>query len=327
MGSAKTNVNEPTKTSSSEEPASPNIWFRARVAVLRTILGALASLPWGVRKLLGRSIGTFYGSLPVRERRIADAQIARMGESLSRRPAAREVFANIGETMLESFNLEPVLRDESAVIMEHWDLVHELRSSPRGIVALTAHLGNWELLGAYWARRNLPMKVIGREARDPALQVVLKELREERNKLDTIWRGQDAAGARLIMRELKQGNIVAALIDQDTTVSSEWTPFLGAPAKTPSGIVELAKRCDAQIVSVFVTREPDRKKFRIHLRRIPDGTSVTEVLAAYSEHLGELVARYPSQWVWFHKRWRSRPDGTTLSTKAYLDWLKTDATH
>jgi KDO2-lipid IV(A) lauroyltransferase len=114
---------------------------------------------------------------------------------------------------------------------------------------------------------------------------------------------------------------MAALIDQDTRVDSVFVPFLGAPAKTPSALVDLGKRFNARFVSAFIVRTRGTH-FEIHANELDGSKSTEEILEEYHRNLERRIRERPDQWVWIHKRWRSDPSGTTLGTKEYLKRLE-----
>jgi len=186
------------------------------------------------------------------------------------------------------------------------------------VVALSAHLANWELLAALQAADGVPLTVVGREANRPQLHRQLIALRQ-RSGVKTVWRG-DPGAARTLLRTLQQREVIAALVDQDTAVSSLAVPFFGHPAMTPSSVIEIAQRQQARIVSIFLVR-PTPSSYAVHLRELTSHASPVEILTEYHRHLEEMLRQFPAQWPWFHKRWRTQ-GGETLSTSRYLAFLE-----
>ena len=284
------------------------------------MLCALGALPLPFRRAIGRAMGWCFSHVPTHERHVASLQLQRfLGPSVSPNSIMRRMYAHLGETALESLNLRPLLAEPGRISCPQWDQVASWRASGRPIVALTAHTGNWDLLGAYIVHRGLPLTVVARSARSPTMQGLLERLRS-RPGLTTLWRS-DRSGVRSIVNTLTQGGIVAGLIDQDTRVASQLIPFFGSIARTPSSLVELGKRSHAIFVSAFIVREANGT-FTVFLEQIDDSRSVAETLQCYHERLEEIIRRYPHQWVWFHKRWRTDNGGKRRSSREYLDWLR-----
>jgi KDO2-lipid IV(A) lauroyltransferase len=316
----------PTKTPASTTLVSTTLG-RCTIALLKVV----GILPISVRGALGNSLGRIAGYIPIREKKIVTEQLALFAPKLSRGATASAVFGHIGRVTLESINLSPVLENPDLhVACKNWDELYPLLTGDRPVVVLTAHFGNWDLLAAYAIAKGIPVTTIGREARNVGLQEALRWMRD-RYGVETLWRSDKAALKRLIscMREKR---VVAALIDQDTRVESIFTPFFGIPTRTPSSLVELGKKFNARFLYAFLKRTPGTPAghgdylpsppFELIAGELPDTASTADILSTYHAHLEKCISAHPEQWVWFHKRWRSQPDGTTLSTREYLSWLK-----
>jgi KDO2-lipid IV(A) lauroyltransferase len=216
-------------------------------------------------------------------------------------------------------NLKPMTRPPlSNITCKNWTEIEGWFTGERPIVALTAHTGNWDLLAAYVIARGVEVTTIGREARNPVVQQLLEKIRDSYG-VETIWRS-DRSGLKRIVSCLREKRVLAALIDQDTRVESDYVPFFGTPAKTPSSLVALGKKFNARFVTAFLF-QTGRSSFELFVEEIRNDTDRQSILAEYSSRLEALVRRYPEQWVWFHKRWRSQPEKETMGTRDYLRWL------
>lgn len=288
---------------------------RLLVAALRS----LGALPVGVRSCIGYGVGFLIGLLPLRDQRVARLQLGRFFGSSSRILAARS-FGNAGQTLMESLNLAPLLaRSSSCIEAPQWPEVEKWLLDKRPLIALTGHTGNWDLLAAYTIARGVPLTTVGREARSQAGQELLRSIREGYG-IETIWRS-DRTGVKRLVACMKERRTVAALIDQDTDVESIYAPFFGEAAKTPSALIALGQRCNARFVSAFMFRTGPLH-FETFIEEFESSLTAEALLAEYNARLERLVRRFPGQWVWFHKRWRSRPDGERLSTSRYTEWLR-----
>lgn len=270
---------------------------------------------------VGGKLGRLAYYLPLRERIIAEWQVRRFLPG-SPTDTVHRLFEHLGLSTVETTLCPHVLRHGSFTC-EGWELVEDEYQAGRGVVALTGHLGNWDLLAGYVGSRGVPLYAIGREARRPLVQKLLQRLRDA-SSVKMLWR-DGLSGGREIVRLLQSGNTVAALIDQDTTVRSEWVPFLGVPAKTPSTFAQFALSTNSAIVSAFLVRLSPLS-YRVSIRRIADRSSVRRILGQYHAHLEELLREYPEQWVWIHKRWRTPEGGKTMSSAEYLSWLTAPST-
>jgi len=293
---------------------APRFSFFERAAL--RVVSSIAILPITVRSAVGWALGYIVGCIPFRDQRVARAQVAAFLQSARPGAVVRRCFANAGATLLESLHLQPILRaHQKRISCASWREIEAWTAADRPIVALTGHTGNWDLLAAYMIHRGIPLTTIGREARNPAGQHILAKIRQGYG-IETLWRSDRRAVKRL-MECLKERRVVAALIDQDTRVDSRYVPFFGSPAKTPSSLISLGNRARARFVSAFLFRV-GFMRYEVFAEEFPDNLSEGEILTMYNARLEALIRRFPDQWVWFHKRWRSRPDGTVLSTRQYL---------
>lgn len=290
-------------------------------ALLFGAIRTLGAVPFAIRSSLGWSLGYIVGLLPIRERRFTLLQLKAFLPAVSAARLTPLVFANAGRTILESLRLKPVLTESLLhnIKCPAWSSVESWLKNDRPIVALTAHTGNWDLLAAYVIARGIPLTTIGREARNPSAQAVLRSIREGYG-IETIWRS-DKKGLKRLMSCLKERRVIAALIDQDTRVDSVMVPFFGTPAKTPVSLISLGKKYNARFVSAFLFRT-GYQAFEVHVEEFPDSLNEEQLLTEYNSRLESLIRKYPDQWVWFHKRWRTRYDGYTLSSREYKEILE-----
>ena len=292
----------------------------AAPALLHTLYRLLGTLPSSCHGPLATVLGSLLSLLPIRERKIAQLQMQRfLGES---RPSIAKVYSHFARVLLESTQLQSILT-HATFVCDNLPEIQSWRREERPLIALTAHLGNWDLLAAWFIAQGIPITTIGRTARRGAVQELLQEMRQSYG-VKTLWRGADGGEKgvlRELLRDLSQGRVIAALLDQDTRVDSILVPFFGLEAKTPHSLVELGLRRKARFVSAFLVRA-SRSTYRIHVQELPPHQQASDVLLSYHRHLEESIRCHPEQWVWFHKRWRTLASGETLSSKQYLAYLE-----
>jgi KDO2-lipid IV(A) lauroyltransferase len=184
-----------------------------------------------------------------------------------------------------------------------WDACH----SGHGVIALTGHIGCWELLAAYFSCKGYKVSVVSRDLHDKRLDALLVGMRR-RHGITSIPRGASAVSA---FRVLRRGEILAMLIDQDIDVDGLFVPFFGVPAHTPRGAAAFSLRSGAAIVPVAIHLQPDESH---HITVLPpleappaelaEGERIDELTRRCSRAVEGLIRIYPQQWVWFHDRWR-----------------------
>jgi KDO2-lipid IV(A) lauroyltransferase len=224
---------------------------------------------------------------------------------------ARRVFIHFATAAADLIRMPVLLRQDinrlvTASGLEHLDRAF---AEGRGVLMITCHFGNWEILGAWLAKNGYRMSVVGTTLFDPRLDRILVETRDQAGYTN-IARGK---GTREIIRTLKKGEAVGMLIDQDTKADGVFVNFFGRPAHTPTGPAVLARRLDLPIIPIFCFLQEDLT-YRIEC--LPPLALVKSDDEAYdirintqkcSDAYESMIRRFPEQWVWMHKRWKTQP--------------------
>ena len=180
----------------------------------------------------------------------------------------------------------------------------------RGVIMLSAHLGNWELLGLWVAKKGFPAAVIGARIRNKYLENLVMKFRRECG-LQSIKRGHDT---RDIIKALKQGQGVGMLIDQSTKVQGEFVDFFGYPAHTATAPYRLAQKYGSPIIPIFIHLHKD---YTYHIECLEEiklynsGNKYQDMINTLqdcSTVIESFVRKHPEQWSWIHRRWKKRPE-------------------
>lgn len=230
----------------------------------------------------------------------------------ARKRIAQAAFANFGRAFCELAKIDSIRarRDELFELQGREHLEAVLRAG-QGCIAVTGHIGNWELLAAYFAWQGVQVSAIARRVYVPHLNRMIVEWRR-RQGVETILR-ESPDSARAILRVLKRNGILAMLIDQDTHVPSISVPFFGRLARTPVAAAALAVRRNLPAVPVFIQRL-GKLGWRVTIRAplypnsaLPPAQRVRDLTAALNRALEEQIRANPAEWVWWHRRWRRTP--------------------
>jgi len=271
-------------------------------------------LPLSMARSLGRSIGrAAYGVLPA-YRRLAEEHLGyAMGEALSvaaRRQVTRGVFRHLGQTAVEWLWL-PAHSDgelNGFIVSEGIEHLRAALARGNGVIALTGHVGNWEMIPLYLRSLGFQGGVLARRLRYPEYESFLIRLRGARG-VPTLARGSLKEVATL----LRANQIVGVLPDQDVdSLEGIFVDFFGHPTYTPVGPAALSLMTAAPIVPCFMIREGSR--FRLVIEpALPTPSSADRKQAmaaltqAWSRVVESYIRRYPEQWVWMHRRWKTQP--------------------
>jgi KDO2-lipid IV(A) lauroyltransferase len=177
----------------------------------------------------------------------------------------------------------------------------------RGVLIATAHLGNWELSAFAHALMTEPMHVMVRPLDNPLIdQLVERRRTQSGNHL--IYK-QDAA--RAVLKALKENDAVGVLADQNTMASEGvFITFFGKLACAGSAFVKLAYRAQAAIIPGFAIWDEHCKRhvLRFYPRVELTGDVQTDTQRIHSI-FEEIIRQHPDQWMWIHRRWKTRPPG------------------
>ena len=255
-------------------------------------LGALAYLVLSKsRRIAHANLRFTYGTaFPDKEiRRIALGSFAHLGR-------CGYDFARMGQLGPE--------RLKKMVTVTGLDNVSTAIARGRGVVVITGHVGNWELLAAYLVSAGYRVSVLATKMKDVRLDRLVTDLRR-RTGLVVLERSR---GLKEALLALRRGEILGLLVDQDTAVDSVIVDFLGKPAKTAVGVVKLAAHTGAAIVPMAALAADDGT-YRIDIREpvaiSGNGAMLAEDVERCSKAVEDFITAEPAQWVWMHKRWKS----------------------
>jgi KDO2-lipid IV(A) lauroyltransferase len=308
---------------SRRRPLKPRSHVRDRIeyVLLRAVMGLLAALPLVVALRIGELVALIAYAIDVPHRRIG---MRNLGIAFPEKPLAerrrilRQSFLNLGRMAVELAHL-PKLSASQLLDMvrfedEAWwrEAVEWERST--GVLILSGHFGNWELLVAAHGMRGHPVHLVHRAIGNP---LVDRWLHGVRARAGTHMIRKSGAG-RGVLRALRERALLVLPIDQNSTRGlGVFVDFFGLAASTNSGMARIALRTDAPIVPAFIVREGRSARHRVHVLPILEvertGDFEDEVrlnTQRFTEVFEDMVRRYPEQWLWMHKRWKTRPVGT-----------------
>lgn len=281
------------------------------------VRGAVAffrALPRAMAFRLGSVLGSLASRVARKEYLLAveHLTIAFGGEKSPReiRRLARRVFRIMARNFVETVRLGAMTPEEmDAVCILHGG--ENLDALRNGGIVLTAHAGCWEMLGALLVRRGIPLAVVAKRLYDPRLEEELLRSRVHCG-FHVISRGENTRDIVHVIRERKA---LVILIDQDTKVKGIFVDFFGRPAHTATSPAHLSLKYGIPIVPVFAWRD-DRDMNHvcagtpISIEETEDrDRDVAELTVRCSRAIEAFIREHPEQWVWFHRRWKTRPGG------------------
>jgi Kdo2-lipid IVA lauroyltransferase/acyltransferase len=268
----------------------------------------IGALPVPVALALGRWLGGAAHALLGTPRRLALAHVALAFPELDdegRRALVRATFRHAGQSYAELALWPRLQRDPSYVTVENRAALDEALAGGRGCLAITGHVGNWELLAARIASLDVAVSVVARKVNDERFNALIARFRGGAG-METLLR-DDPRFLPNVRAALAQNRIVAMLIDQDSRGGGVFVPFFGRPAHTPPGAAIVALRMRVPVVTVFIHRRPGGHTIRFERVPIEDAAAsgrVTDLTARFTAAIEEAIRESPAEWVWWHERWR-----------------------
>lgn len=283
-------------------------------AILRAISWTASVLPDRLAGRFGEAIGDAIYALLPRYRRVAISNLKWVYRGVLSpaeiRQLARRAYRHFGKCAVEFLRLPHMSPEDinNKIRLEGTEHLDAALAEGKGVVLVTAHFGNWELLAAKMVQDGYRVNVIARDADDTDTTRVVNAIREGRG-----YHVYSRGGSMLpVVRALKSNQILALLADQHD-YDGIFVDFFGRPAKTPSGPAALALMTGALVVPVFCLREPgDRFTGRFYpaLDLVQTGDKERDIhdwTARITQVIEEQVRLAPDQWLWLHNRWKSQP--------------------
>jgi KDO2-lipid IV(A) lauroyltransferase len=229
----------------------------------------------------------------------------------------RESILNLGRMVAELAHLphlsDAELREMVRFDNEAWWEEAVTWDRDAGVLILSGHFGNWELLVYAHGRRGQPVSMVHRSIANPYIDEWLNALRARAGT--KLVRKKGAAGG--VLQALRERQLLVLPFDQNSTRGlGVFVDFFGVPASTNAGIARLALRTGAHVIPGFIVRAGRSARHIVHalpfIDMVETGDFQEDVrrnTARMSAVFEEMVRRYPEQWLWIHKRWKTRPLG------------------
>jgi Kdo2-lipid IVA lauroyltransferase/acyltransferase len=227
----------------------------------------------------------------------------------------RGEFASLGRQLAEvcHFPKYTLANVEQVLVYDGLENYEQAHARGKGVLFLTAHFGGWELSAFTHSLHGHWMHVVVRAMDNMYLDRLIRQYRTmHRNQIvekDDFVRG--------LLGAMKAGEVVGILMDTNMTPPQGiFVDFFGIPACTASGLARIALRTDAAVVPTFTIWDADLKKYRLRfdpaVELVRSGDLEADIQAntqKFTTIIEEYVRRYPEQWLWVHRRWKTRPPG------------------
>lgn len=287
-------------------------WIYRLIWLFSSVLGAF-SLTRGQR--IGTCLGRLFHRIDRRHRTIAAGNIAAAFDVAEDGPETRRlvrnVFGNLGKVLFETCWS---LHRDGAAVFKHFRIkglsnLARAHKAGKGVLILTAHFGNWELLSVVGGMIRFPICIVYRPLDFLPLERFILDYRTRYGAKPI----PKKKAFRAIYRRLKAGDLVSMLMDQNVAWrEGVFADFFGRPACTNIGMGLLAMKSEAPVVPAFLVRHGDQftAEFLPEVPMARTGDKIKDLeenTRRINAAIEAMVRRYPDQWFWVHRRWNTRP--------------------
>jgi KDO2-lipid IV(A) lauroyltransferase len=285
---------------------------------LRILAAFVGMLPRSLARAFGISLGMLVYGVHVRLRRVGQRNLDLAFPALSRKEKKkilRGVYINLGRLLAE-FCLFPRYTRENVgqvAVYEGFQNFAEAEARGKGVVFLTAHLGGWEVSSFAHSLYGHPMNIVMRPLDNPYVNAMVDRYRTLHGNR-TVSKQDFARG---LLTVLRQGETVGILMDTNMTPpQGAFVDFFGVPAYTATGLARVALHTGAAVLPAFGAWDKHLGKYKIcfepALKLVSTGDDESDAVAntaMFTKAIEDYVVKYPDQWLWVHRRWKTRPSG------------------
>ncbi len=278
----------------------------------------LGILPRPIARAAGAAIGAFAYSALSRLRRTG---LRNLELAFPEMPASERVlvlkleYRHLGHLLAEFCKMSRYTAAYAGRFIRYEGLDHYLAARDRGngVLVLTGHLGAWELSSFYHSLAGHPMGMVIRRLDNPLVDAMVNRIRCRHG--NRVLHKDDFA--RGLLGAMRAGETVGILMDTNMTPPQGlFVPFFGVPACTASGLARVALKTGAAVLPGFLLWEDSERQYVLHfypeLALTSTGDTEADIAdntARFTAVLEGAIRRYPSQWLWMHRRWKTRPPG------------------
>jgi KDO2-lipid IV(A) lauroyltransferase len=286
--------------------------------LIRLFLLPLRILPLSLAAILAQIYANVIDSAIPRFRRTALKNLSFALPGANAAAITNGVFRTIGRALLAFARFPDLCKGNihDWIRVEGLENYTDAKRRGKGVLIATGHIGNWELSAFAHAILTEPMNVVVRPLDDPAIDAVV----EKRRRLSGNRTIPKKEAARGILRSLANNQADGILVDQNTSLQEGiFIDFFGRAACTGKAFARIAHRTGAAVIPGYaIWSEEERKHvlyFEPEVEMTGDDVADTQNIHA---RLEAVIRRYPDQWLWIHRRWKTRPPGSPPETQTGL---------
>ena len=287
-------------------------------AAVWLILKTLGALPQRVARAFAASVTSLLFSFEPKLRKTAEFNLRLAFPDWTdsqRKDVTRKMVRNLGWMAAEFARIPRLTKEniEKVVILDGHENFLEGQGRGNGVLYLTGHIGAWELSSFAHALYGYPLHYMARPLDNKRLDALVNQYRCSSGNRP-IFKNESA---RVMLKVLKDAGTIGVLADQNTLpAEGAFVDFFGELACTTTGLARLALHTGAAVVPGYAYWDESIQKYRLRfeppLELIRTGDTERDVFEntqRFAKVIEEIIRKHPDQWVWIHKRWKTRPKG------------------
>jgi Kdo2-lipid IVA lauroyltransferase/acyltransferase len=291
---------------------------RFEFGLVWTLVKLMGLLPRRLAWKVGAAIGWLaYAATP----RLRHVGLTNLALAFPEKPEAeretilRAMYRQLGWQLAEFCHMPGYTLEHASEFIRYEGLENYLTAKQRGkgVLVLTGHLGAWEMSSFYHSLAGYPMGMVIRKLDNPWVNRLVNDIRTQHG--NRVLPKDDFA--RGLIAAMRAGETVGVLMDTNMTPpQGVFVDFFGHAACTASGVARVALRTGAAVLPGFLVWEPTEKKYVLHflpeLQLVDTGDAecnATTNTQTFTTALENVIRQYPEQWLWVHRRWKTRPAG------------------
>jgi len=291
---------------------------RLEYAAAWPFIKLLGILPRPLARAVGISLGRIFYLLHFRLRRVGMRNLALAFPEKTAAERARILrgeFTSLGRQLAELCQFPRYTREnvDQIVVYDGFENYERARARGKGVLFLTAHFGGWELSAFAHSLHGHWMHIVMRPMDNIYLNRLILQYRTMHGN-KTVDKDDFVRG---LLSAMKAGEVVGILMDTNMTPpQGVFVDFFGIPACTASGLARIALRTDAAVIPGFTICDSALGKYRLRfdpaVELVRTGHLEADIVAntqKFTSIIEEYVRKYPEQWLWVHRRWKTRPEG------------------
>jgi Kdo2-lipid IVA lauroyltransferase/acyltransferase len=284
----------------------------------RLILFAMGLLPRSISIAAGCTIGRIAYFIGGKLRRTGERNLELAFPDMERNQRSlllRKCYTNLGRSLGELSQLPHMTAEQLCNIVEYdgFENLKAAQSAGNGVIFLTSHMGAWELSSLAHSAYGHTMSFVVRRLDNPYMEKFVDRIRTKFGNQTIDKKGS----ARKLLKILREGGSIGILADLNTQPhEGVFVPFFNHMACATTGVAVLALRTNAAVIPAFIYWDQKRKRYILKfdpiLNLIRTGNEALDIeanTARFTLAIENHIRTHPDQWLWIHRRWKTRPKG------------------